>query len=354
MWGNGLLLGPSLIGSIQTLSSLMGLFAALLWTQTHLEPPGALSSRPEGDTCPNMVLPALSVTQSVKASSPVPLIPINLFKGSQGFDGASETGPGGRAGTATPLFKWDTMRGQFSIEWMAQSSQSSGTESSASGPATCGTHSESLPGFYCSRITEEGFSSGTEEETSGYESEGGRSLSPSAPTDCTSTPPASPPSGRRPRTAFTAEQISSLERAFKRNAYLGTQDKSELCKKLSLSDKQIRNWFQNRRMKLKRTVQDALAHACQANVASQFMHYPELQAYRPGPYPRYHSAAAAQDVQAAASYIHPHSLHYSSPLPSVTSLPLDSFYQYSSLPGVMLPSATSQIMGSYSAYPQYY
>ncbi|KAL3041857.1 hypothetical protein OYC64_019938 [Pagothenia borchgrevinki] len=276
------------------------------------------------------------------------------------------------------------MRGQFSIEWMAQSSQSSGTESSASGPAACGTHSESLPGFYCrqksengpeqqetrnqglnsislqhqtshnNQVTEEGFSSGTEEETSGYESEGGRSLSPSAPTDCTSTPPASPPSGRRPRTAFTAEQISSLERAFKRNAYLGTQDKSELCKKLSLSDKQIRNWFQNRRMKLKRTVQDALAHACQANVASQFMHYPELQAYRSGPYPRYHSAAAAQDVQAAGSYIHPHSLHYSSPLPSVTSLPLDSFYQYSSLPGVMLPSATSQIMGSYSAYPQYY
>lgn len=32
----GLLPGCSLIGSIQGLSSLMGLFAALLWTQTHL------------------------------------------------------------------------------------------------------------------------------------------------------------------------------------------------------------------------------------------------------------------------------------------------------------------------------
>ncbi|XP_029300191.1 ventrally expressed dharma/bozozok antagonist [Cottoperca gobio] len=280
------------------------------------------------------------------------------------------------------------MRGPFSIEWMAQSSQPAGPETAlASGPAACGTHSESLPGFYCrqksenvpgqqetrsqglnafslnslqhqtshnNQVSEEGFSSGTEEETSGYESEGGRSLSPSAPTDCisTSTSPASPPLGRRPRTAFTAEQISSLEKAFKRNAYLGTQDKAELCKKLNLSDKQIRNWFQNRRMKLKRTVQDALAHACQANVASQFMHYPELQAYRPGPYPRYHSAAARDDP-VAASYIHPHSLQYSSPLPSVPSLPLDSFYQYS-LPGVMLPSATTQLMGSYSAYPQYY
>ncbi|XP_040013775.1 ventrally expressed dharma/bozozok antagonist [Xiphias gladius] len=284
------------------------------------------------------------------------------------------------------------MRGHFSIEWMAQSSQPAGSETvPASGPTACGTHSESLPGFYCrqksenspkqreenggqgldafslstlqhqtslnNQATEAGFSSGTEEETSGYESEGGHSLSPSAPAERTSASPPSPPLGRRPRTAFTAEQISSLERAFKRNAYLGTQDKTELCKRLNLSDKQIRNWFQNRRMKLKRTVQDALAHACQANVASQFMHYPELQAYRPGPYPRYHSAAAAAaapEAPAAASYVHPHSLQYSSPLPSVSTLPLDSFYQYSSLPGVMLPSATTQLMASYPTYPQYY
>ncbi|XP_072228083.1 ventrally expressed dharma/bozozok antagonist [Leuresthes tenuis] len=270
------------------------------------------------------------------------------------------------------------MRGHFSIEWMAQSSQPAGPESPTvqpAGPMACGTHSESLPGFYCRQksaervqqesrsaiqnqtspsqpVTEVGFSSGTEEETSGYESEGGQSFSPSAHADCASTSPPSPPVGRRPRTAFTAEQISSLEKAFKRNAYLGTQDKAELCKKLNLSDKQIRNWFQNRRMKLKRTVQDALAHACQANVGSPFMHYPELQAYRPGPYPRYPSAVAPE-APAPPSYIHPHSLQYSSPVPSTSTLPLDSFYQYNSLPGVMLPSA-SQLRGSYPTYPQYY
>lgn len=97
-----------------------------------------------------------------------------------------------------------------------------------------------MNGFVPPVTTEAGFSSATEEETSGYESEGGRSLSPSAPADCTSSSsPPSPPSGRRPRTAFTAEQINSMERAFKRNAYLGTQDKAELCKKLKLSDKQV-------------------------------------------------------------------------------------------------------------------
>lgn len=45
------------------------------------------------------------------------------------------------------------MRGHFSIEWMAQSSQSAGTDA-VSGPAACGTHSESLPGFYCRQKSE--------------------------------------------------------------------------------------------------------------------------------------------------------------------------------------------------------
>ncbi|XP_031588844.1 ventrally expressed dharma/bozozok antagonist [Oreochromis aureus] len=290
------------------------------------------------------------------------------------------------------------MNGHFSIEWMAQSSQQEGSESSnitVSGPTACGTLSESLPGFYCrqksenipkqekqenrsqaleaysqsilqqqtapnSQVTEVGFSSGTEEETSGYESEGGQSLSPSAQADSKSPP--SPLVGRRPRTAFTAEQISSLEKAFSISAYLGTQSKAELRKKLHLSDKQIRNWFQNRRMKVKRTMQDALAQACQANVcqasvAPQFIHYPELQAYRPGPYPRYHSAAAvvAPEGPAATSYIYPHShVQFGSPLPSVATLPMDSFYQYSSLSGVMVPSATSHLRESYPTYPPYY
>lgn len=45
------------------------------------------------------------------------------------------------------------MRGHFSIEWMAQSSQPAGTDA-VSGPAACGTHSESLPGFYCRQKSE--------------------------------------------------------------------------------------------------------------------------------------------------------------------------------------------------------
>lgn len=40
------------------------------------------------------------------------------------------------------------MRGRFSIEWMAQSSQSAESDA-LPGHVACGTHSESLPGFYC-------------------------------------------------------------------------------------------------------------------------------------------------------------------------------------------------------------
>lgn len=99
-------------------------------------------------------------------------------------------------------------------------------------------------------------------------------------------------------------------------------------------------------------MQDALAHACQANMASPFMHYPELQAYRPGPYHRYHTAAATTGAEesSAAAYVHQHSLQYGPRLPSVPTLPLDT-YQYSSL---ILPSAPTQLMGSYPTYQQYY
>uniref|UniRef100_A0A3P9H6I1 Ventrally expressed dharma/bozozok antagonist n=1 Tax=Oryzias latipes TaxID=8090 RepID=A0A3P9H6I1_ORYLA len=255
------------------------------------------------------------------------------------------------------------MRRHFSIEWMAQSSRPASPPPQPPGsdhrPATCGTHAESLPGFY--RRLEPRSSPGqeqkswpgpeadlsAEEETSGYESEGSRPRSPSAHAKPAPSLPASPPAGRRPRTAFTTEQIDVLERAFKKNAYLGTQDKAELCRKLRLSDKQIRNWFQNRRMKLKRSVQDALAHACQASAASQFLHRPELQAYRPGPYARLPPADAAP-------YSPPTSLHYGCPLTSTSTLSLDSFYQLNGLPGVLLPPASAHLWGSYPTYPPYY
>ncbi|XP_074035719.1 lateral muscles scarcer [Leptinotarsa decemlineata] len=57
---------------------------------------------------------------------------------------------------------------------------------------------------------------------------------------------------KRPRTAFTAAQIKSLEAEFERNKYLSVAKRCQLSKTLKLTETQIKIWFQNRRTKWKR------------------------------------------------------------------------------------------------------
>ncbi|XP_025952027.2 homeobox expressed in ES cells 1 [Dromaius novaehollandiae] len=59
--------------------------------------------------------------------------------------------------------------------------------------------------------------------------------------------------GRRPRTAFTRNQIEVLENVFKLNSYPGIDIREELARKLDLDEDRIQIWFQNRRAKLKRS-----------------------------------------------------------------------------------------------------
>ncbi|CAK6962382.1 ventral expressed homeobox [Scomber scombrus] len=61
---------------------------------------------------------------------------------------------------------------------------------------------------------------------------------------------------RRMRTMFTSEQISKLENTFNKHKYLGATQRRKLAEKLNLSETQVKTWFQNRRMKMKREVQD--------------------------------------------------------------------------------------------------
>lgn len=57
---------------------------------------------------------------------------------------------------------------------------------------------------------------------------------------------------RKARTAFSDNQLNSLEKSFERQKYLSVQDRMELAAKLNLSDTQVKTWYQNRRTKWKR------------------------------------------------------------------------------------------------------
>ncbi|XP_034412308.1 homeobox protein engrailed-2b-like [Cyclopterus lumpus] len=57
---------------------------------------------------------------------------------------------------------------------------------------------------------------------------------------------------KRPRTAFTAEQLHRLKTEFQNNRYLTEQRRQSLALDLVLNESQIKIWFQNKRAKIKK------------------------------------------------------------------------------------------------------
>ncbi|XP_035943546.1 transcription factor LBX2 [Halichoerus grypus] len=83
------------------------------------------------------------------------------------------------------------------------------------------------------------------------------------------------PAGRRrrkSRTAFTAQQVLELERRFVFQKYLAPSERDGLAARLGLANAQVVTWFQNRRAKLKRDVEEM-----RADVASLSALAPEVQ-----------------------------------------------------------------------------
>ncbi|KAG6453355.1 hypothetical protein O3G_MSEX008123 [Manduca sexta] len=57
---------------------------------------------------------------------------------------------------------------------------------------------------------------------------------------------------KRVRSAFTTEQVNYLEREYKKYPYIGTGHRKEIAASLNISERTVKIWFQNRRMKEKK------------------------------------------------------------------------------------------------------
>lgn len=61
------------------------------------------------------------------------------------------------------------------------------------------------------------------------------------------------PEEKRPRTAFSAEQLARLKQEFGENRYLTERRRQQLSRDLGLNEAQIKIWFQNKRAKIKKS-----------------------------------------------------------------------------------------------------
>ena len=68
-----------------------------------------------------------------------------------------------------------------------------------------------------------------------------------------------PKKRRKSRTAFTNQQIYELEKRFLYQKYLTPADRDEIAASLGLTNAQVITWFQNRRAKLKRDLEELKA-----------------------------------------------------------------------------------------------
>lgn len=88
---------------------------------------------------------------------------------------------------------------------------------------------------------------------------------------------------RKPRQAYSAKQLERLENEFKHDKYLSVSKRMELSKCLSLTEVQIKTWFQNRRTKWKKQLTSRLKIAQRQGLYSNSMY---LAA---GPHPHPHT-----------------------------------------------------------------
>ncbi|CAL4250139.1 unnamed protein product, partial [Meganyctiphanes norvegica] len=147
---------------------------------------------------------------------------------------------------------------------------------------------------------------------------------------------------RKARTAFSDNQLQTLEKNFERQKYLSVQDRMELAAKLQLTDTQVKTWYQNRRTKWKRQTAvglELLAEAGNYAAVQRLYGAPYGWPYPPQPSVAaalnpvdlyYRQAAAAAALQKPLAYrLSPYGLPL---LPHMASDPLrDAIRQHEAL-----------------------
>ncbi|XP_042213298.1 homeobox protein B-H1-like [Homarus americanus] len=164
---------------------------------------------------------------------------------------------------------------------------------------------------------------------------------------------------RKARTAFTDNQLQTLEKSFERQKYLSVQDRMELAAKLNLTDTQVKTWYQNRRTKWKRQTAVGLELLAEAGnyAALQRLygqHYwpptPSLAAHLTPTLPagveayyRHVAAALSQRTTVPPRPFLPHALSQASPLSSLSQAHLSSLssHYYSTLTSSLSPTAST-------------